>query len=98
MGAASHLGIDLREYDTRIRSFIPGYEEMLDAAGDALAASVRRRAAGVVDLGSGPGALPARCLVAKPAARIVGVDEDEAMLGAAGNRLGPRFVAVHGSF
>ena len=32
MGAASHLGIELRDYDTRIRSFIPGYEEMLDGA------------------------------------------------------------------
>ena len=64
MGAASHLGIDLREYDTRIRSFIPGYEDMLDAAAAALAASVRRRRPVVVDLGHRDGracgALPGR--------------------------------------
>ena len=32
MGVASHLGIQLTEYDRRIRTFIPDYEEMLDAA------------------------------------------------------------------
>ena len=38
MGAASHLGIDLREYDARIRTFIPGYEQLLEVA-DALVAA-----------------------------------------------------------
>ena len=28
MGVATHLGIDLREYDQRIRTFIPDYEEI----------------------------------------------------------------------
>ena len=98
MGAASHLGIDLREYDARIRTFIPGYEDMLDGAAAVLAASVRRRHPVVVDLGIGTGALAARCLAAKPAARIVGVDEDDGMLSAARKRIGARFTAIHGSF
>jgi SAM-dependent methyltransferase len=98
MGAASHLGIDLRDYDTRIRSFIPGYEEMLDGAAAILAAAIGRRHAVIVDLGVGTGALAARCLAAKPSARIAGVDEDEAMLAAARRRLGPRLTAIHGSF
>ena len=41
MGAASHLGIDLREYDSRIRTFIPGYDELLDAAAARSAVTVR---------------------------------------------------------
>jgi SAM-dependent methyltransferase len=98
MGAASHLGIELREYDTRIRSFIPGYEEMLDTAAAVLAASVRRRNPLVVDLGIGTGALAAKCLASKRGARVIGVDEDEGMLAAARKRLGERFTAIHGSF
>ena len=31
MAVATHLKIDIEEYDTRIRTFIPYYEEMLDA-------------------------------------------------------------------
>jgi tRNA (cmo5U34)-methyltransferase len=98
MGAASHLGIDLRDYDTRIRSFIPGYEEMLDGAAAVIAASLRRRSPVIVDLGIGTGALAARCLVVKPSARIVGVDEDEGMLAAARQRIGRRLTPVPGSF
>ena len=98
MGAASHLGIDLREYDARIRTFIPGYEEMLDAAAGVLAASVRRRGPRILDLGTGTGALASRCLAVKPAARITGVDEDEGMLAVARTRIGRRFTALHGSF
>jgi SAM-dependent methyltransferase len=89
MGAASHLGgIDLREYDTRIRTFIPGYDAMLDVAAAALATTASGRSPVIVDLGIGTGALAARCRAAKPSARIVGVDEDEGMLAAARNRLG----------
>ena len=58
MGVASHLGIDLNEYDSRIRTFIPHYEEMLDVA----AAAIPPRARTIVDLGVGTGALSARCL------------------------------------
>jgi tRNA (cmo5U34)-methyltransferase len=98
MGAAAHLGIDLREYDARIRTFIPGYEQLLDIASNALAATVRGRSPVIVDLGVGTGSLAAACLAAKPSARIVGVDEDEGMLAAARERLGRKIVPLHGSF
>ena len=51
MGAASHLGIDLREYDARIYTFIPSYEALLDIAASALAATVSARSPLIVDLG-----------------------------------------------
>jgi hypothetical protein len=59
-GVAAHLGIRLREYDARIRTFIPRYEDMLDAAAAALRA-LRRTDPLIVDLGTGSGALAARC-------------------------------------
>ena len=40
MSVATHLGIDLGEYDARIRTFIPHYEEMLDVAAGSLAGCV----------------------------------------------------------
>ena len=99
MGAAAHLGIDLAEYDARIRTFIPGYDSLLAAAADALALTVRRRRPVVVDLGVGTGALTAACLARVPGARIIGVDEDAGMLDAARARLGRALhSAVHDSF
>jgi len=38
MSVASQLRIRLDEYDARIRTSIPGYEQMLDAGAGALAA------------------------------------------------------------
>jgi tRNA (cmo5U34)-methyltransferase len=96
MGAAAHLGIDLREYDARIRTFIPYYEEMLDTAADALAAL--GRPARVIDLGVGTGALSARILRRAPRAQIVGLDSDDKILAVARRRLGGRLAAVHGDF
>ena len=98
MGAASHLGIDLREFDARIRTFIPGYERLLDIAARALANTVRGRSPLVIDLGVGTGALAARSVAAKPSIRIVGVDEDEGMLTAARKRLGRRLTGLRGNF
>jgi trans-aconitate methyltransferase len=83
---ARHLGIDLREYDSRIQSFIPGYDAMLDAAAAALRGDERV----IVDLGVGTGALAARCLRRSPHARLVGIDRDQGMLRAAAGRLGDR--------
>jgi SAM-dependent methyltransferase len=97
MGAAAHLGIRLRDYDARIRTFIPRYDEMLDAAAAVLKA-LHRRAPLVLDLGIGSGALAARCLAAAAGARIVGVDTDEGMLALARTRLGRRLTAVPGDF
>jgi len=98
-GAAAHLGIDLADYDAKIRTFIPDYETMIDLAAFALQVTARRRAPIVVDLGIGTGALAERCLARIPAARIVGVDEDDAMITAARRRLGRGLRSViHGSF
>ena len=94
MGAAAHLGIDLAEYDARIRTFIPDYEEMLDAA----AASVRRDTRRILDLGAGTGALAARCLRRARHARLIGVDVDPAMARVAAKRLGGRAAFVTGDF
>lgn len=97
MGAAEHLGIRLRDYDARIRTFIPRYEEMLDAAAAALHA-LDGRASRVVELGIGSGALAKRCLAAATGARVVGIDTDAGMLALARTRLGARLTAVPGDF
>jgi tRNA (cmo5U34)-methyltransferase len=94
MSVASHLGIDLTEYDTRIRTFIPHYEEMLDVG----AAAVPPGARTIVDLGIGTGALSARCLTTAPRARAVGIDMDPAILAMAKRRLGDRVSVSTGSF
>ena len=94
MGVATHLGIRLSEYDARIRTFIPFYEEMLDVAADAVPARARR----IVDLGIGTGALAARCLARAPRAVVVGIDADADILAAAARRIGSRASFVVDSF
>jgi tRNA (cmo5U34)-methyltransferase len=94
MSVAAHLSIDLREYDARIRTFIPRYEEMLDAAA-AAANAVRSRV--VVDLGIGTGALASR--VVRRGVRLIGIDVDEAILAVARQRLHlGRATFISGSF
>ena len=83
MSVASHLGIQLSEYDRRIRTFIPDYEEMLDAAADVIQHDART----IVELGIGTGALAARCLKRAPAAAVVGFDADPGILALAARRL-----------
>ena len=83
MGVAAHLGIDLADYDARIRTFIPGYAALLAAGADA----VPRGARTIVDLGTGTGALAARCLRRAPRASLVGIDADPGMLSIAARRL-----------
>jgi ubiquinone/menaquinone biosynthesis C-methylase UbiE len=94
MGVSSHLGIKLTEYDSRIRTFIPDYEEMLDVA----ASAVSPRARTIVDLGIGTGALSERCLATARAARTVGIDVDPGILSLAQRRLGGRATLTAGSF
>jgi tRNA (cmo5U34)-methyltransferase len=94
MGVATHLGIKLTEYDSRIRTFIPHYEEMLGVA----AAAMPPRARTIVDLGVGTGALSARCLESAPRARAVGIDVDPEILALAARRLGARATLTAGSF
>jgi len=83
MSVASHLGIDVAEYDARIRTFIPDYEALIDAG----AAAVPRSARTIVDLGTGTGALAARCLQRARRARLHGIDADAGMLAIAAQRL-----------
>jgi tRNA (cmo5U34)-methyltransferase len=94
MGVATHLGIAIREYDQRIRTFIPDYEEMLDVA----AAAIPARPQTIVDLGTGTGAFAARCLSHTPRAHIVGIDADEEILNVARRRLGASASFISSSF
>ena len=94
MSVASHLGINLADYDRRIRSFIPDYEKMLAVAASAVPAHARV----IVDLGTGTGALAARCLERAPQARVVGIDLDAGMMEMAARRLGGRATFVNRSF
>jgi SAM-dependent methyltransferase len=94
MSVAAHLGIPLREYDRRIRTFIPNYEAMLDEAARAVPLGART----IVDLGVGTGALSSRCLQYAEGARIIGIDADADMLPMARHRLGDRATLRRGNF
>lgn len=94
MSVATHLGIDLAEYDADIRKFIPDYDEMLQVAAGAIPASARH----IVELGIGTGALAARCLQSANRARITGIDLDAEILKAAALRLGARATLVCSAF
>lgn len=96
--AASHLGIDLADYDAKIRTFIPGYETMIETAAFALQVTMRRRRPVVVDLGIGTGAVAQSCRARIPGVRIIGVDGDVMMLAAARTRLGSSLKTIHGNF
>lgn len=100
MSVARHLGISLSQYDRRIRTFIPHYEEILEVVAGA-ARLVRARAPVIVDLGIGTGALAARCLTARSRATLIGLDADAGMLDMAArrlNRFARRIQLIHGSF
>jgi tRNA (cmo5U34)-methyltransferase len=94
VSAAGHLGINLAEYDRRIRTFIPDYDAMLGVAASAVPAHSRL----IVDLGIGTGALSARCLAMAPRARVLGVDLDAGMMAMAAKRLGTRATFLESSF
>jgi ubiquinone/menaquinone biosynthesis C-methylase UbiE len=85
MAVAAHLRIRLEEYDERIRTFIPGYEVMLDAAARAVA--TLSSSPHIVDLGTGTGALARQCLVRHTGARLTAIDEDPEILALAAERL-----------
>ena len=94
MGVSEHLGINIAEYDARIRTFIPYYEQMLDV----LAAATPRTSRMIVDLGTGTGALAARCLSRAPEATLLGIDMDPEMLVAAARRIPARAEFVTSNF
>ncbi len=100
MSVAAHLKIRLSEYDRRIRTFIPYYQELVGVTAGVVALG-RTRAPVIVDFGIGTGALAARCLAVVPRARVYGIDADPEMLAVAARRLGGksrRHVFVPGDF
>ena len=97
MSVAEHLGIQTNEYDQQILTFIPFYEEILNQAAAALVA-LERPARVLVDLGTGSGALAARCAARLKAAAVVGIDSDPQMLRMAARRLGRRLRPVVANF
>ena len=86
MGVAGHLGIELAEYDQKIRTFVPYYETLLTETRRALSL-LETPVPTVIDLGVGTGALTEACLAVCPAARVIGVDTDPGILDAARYRL-----------
>ena len=100
MSVADHLGIHLDDYDVKIRTFIPYYEDMIDAAAATLRALDKPHPR-VVDLGIGTGALAAACARVVPQLSVTGIDADAAILDMARARLAPLGVSatfVHGNF
>ncbi len=82
----SHLNLDTAEYDRLIRTFIPGYEAMIQATVDWLAALVPPTAK-IIDLGGGTGALTLAVAEKLPEASIEIWDIDLKMLVQAQKRL-----------
>ena len=78
--------MEATDYDRVIRTFIPGYDDMLATIGWWLAASVPPEAR-VIDLGGGTGALAESVLAKLPRARVELWDIDPKMLEFARGRL-----------
>ncbi len=97
MGAATHLGINLADYDTVIRRLIPHYDELILSAAEAVD-TLAVTAPAVVDLGTGSGALAQALLKVRPKARLTGIDEDPGMLLMARKRLRGRITGIEGNF
>jgi ubiquinone/menaquinone biosynthesis C-methylase UbiE len=97
MSVAAHLGIKPGEYDKAIAALIPHYFALLDGAAHAVDV-IARNAPAVVDLGTGSGTLALRILKVRPKARIIGIDEDAAMLDVACKRLRNRIQTIEENF
>ena len=100
VSVAEHLGIRLDEYDARIRTFIPDYEEMIATGAGALRA-LNIASPRLVDLGTGTGALAAACARVAPDLSLTAIDSDAGILDMARSRLQPLGVTstfVHDSF
>ena len=100
MSVASHLALSPARYDTRIRSLIPLYDELIAEVAHALGHAARPVRT-IVDLGIGTGALARACLQFAPGARVWGIDADPDMMAIARTRLGRqsrRVTMTTGSF
>ena len=84
---SSHLKIPLHEYDARIRTFVPYYEEMLGAVAGCFALAADSHPT-LLELGIGTGALMERCRRYRSAASCIGIDMDPDVLTMAEERLG----------
>jgi tRNA (cmo5U34)-methyltransferase len=95
---SSHLGLQVADYDTQIRKWIPAYDEMLES----VVSIVRTlRAPLVIDLGAGTGALSGIILerVADARVNLVDIDPNMLELGTARvSRFGARAKPVRASF
>ena len=81
---SSHLRVEIDAYDEAIRTFVPGYDEMLALVAGTIAAS---GPAHVLDLGAGTGALSQAVLDRCEQCRVTLIDVDPAMLDQARQRL-----------
>ncbi len=100
MSVAAHLNVTPAQYDRKIRTLIPLYDELIDAAAGALRLA-ERKIERIVDLGVGTGALARACLAVAPRARLWGIDADDSMMAMVPLRLGARSKQaqlVHGDF
>jgi tRNA (cmo5U34)-methyltransferase len=82
----THLGMAATEYDRAIRTFIPGYEQMLSTIASWLSQIVPADGK-VVELGGGTGALTEAVLMKMPNVRVELWDVDQKMLAMAQDRL-----------
>jgi tRNA (cmo5U34)-methyltransferase len=82
----THLGIVAADYDRVIRTFIPGYEQMLSTIKWWLSEVIPPDGR-VIDLGGGTGALAESVLMALPKVRLEIWDVDPKMLAVARERL-----------
>jgi len=87
MSVVSHLSFSPEQYDARIRSLIPLYDELIVEVARALH-HAGRPVRTIVDLGIGTGALARACLEHAPGARVRGIDADNDMMAIARTRLG----------
>ena len=95
---ATHLGLAASDYDTQIRRYTPGYQEMIDTVVAIIAGLPTPY---VLDLGAGTGALGGAILDRVPRARVRFLDIDPSMLEVAGARVtahGARAELWRGSF
>jgi tRNA (cmo5U34)-methyltransferase len=75
-----------RDYDAKIRSIIPRYDEMLDILISCSTANDDKKLK-VIDIGCGTGALSEKLLNARPDAQLTCLDMTEAMLDLAKERM-----------
>jgi tRNA threonylcarbamoyl adenosine modification protein (Sua5/YciO/YrdC/YwlC family) len=80
---AGQYHFDPGSYEEMIRGDIAGYDAFQDQAARAGGGGARR----ILELGTGTGQTARRLLELNPEATLVGIDESEAMLAAAGARL-----------